>query len=71
MCADNFIEKQRWRDGVINDILSQSRHLLVPFLFHDVTSLASYIPLHFRGMIFPLVPHTSFDLGHSPNKYGM
>ena len=33
------IEKQRCRDRVIDDFLSQSRHLLVPFLFHEVTSL--------------------------------
>ena len=33
------IEKQRCRDRVINDILSRSRHLLVPLLFHEVTSL--------------------------------
>ena len=33
------IEKQRCRDGVINDFLSWSRHLLVPLLFHEVASL--------------------------------
>ena len=33
------IEKQRCRDRVINDFLSQSRHVLVPLLFHEVTSL--------------------------------
>ena len=33
------IEKQRCRDRVINDFLSRSRHLLVPLLFHEVTSL--------------------------------
>ena len=32
------IETQRW-DRVINDFLSWSRHLLVPLLFHEVTSL--------------------------------
>ena len=31
--------KQRCRDRVINDFLSRSRHLLVPLLFHEVTSL--------------------------------
>ena len=31
--------KQRCRDRVINDFLSWSRHLLVPLLFHEVTSL--------------------------------
>ena len=40
MCTNRyFIEKQRCRDGVINDFLSQYRHLLVPLLYHDVTSL--------------------------------
>ena len=33
------IEKQRCRDRVINDFLSRSRHLLVPLLFHELTSL--------------------------------
>ena len=47
-----LIEKQRCRDGVINNFLSRYRHLLVPLLFHDLTSLH---PLHFREMIFPLV----------------
>ena len=63
MCSYT-IEKQRCRDRVINDFLSRSRHLLVPLLFHEVTSLH---PLHFREMIFPLVPHI-FYLGQSPNK---
>ena len=31
--------KQRCRDRVINDFLSRSGHLLVPLLFHEVTSL--------------------------------
>ena len=31
--------KQRCTDRVINDFLSRSRHLLVPLLFHEVTSL--------------------------------
>ena len=56
------IEKQRCRDRVINDFLSRSRHLLVPLLFHEVTSLH---PLHFREMIFPLVPHI-FLFGAEP-----
>ena len=38
MCSYT-IEKQRCRDRVINDFLSRSRHLLVPLLFHKVTSL--------------------------------
>ena len=33
--------KQRCRDRVINDFLSLSRHLLVPLLFHELTSLHS------------------------------
>ena len=44
--------KQRCRDGVINDLLSRYRHLLVPFFF---MMRHPYIPLHFREMIFPLV----------------
>ena len=31
--------EQRCRDGVINDFLSQYRRLLVPLLFHELTSL--------------------------------
>ena len=31
--------EQRCRDGVINDLLSRYRRLLVPLLFHEVTSL--------------------------------
>ena len=34
-----IVHKQRCRDRVINDFLSRSRHLLVPLLFHEVTSL--------------------------------
>ena len=37
MCSYT-IEKQRCRDRVINDFLSRSRHLLVPFLFRAVAS---------------------------------
>ena len=59
------IEKQRCRDRVINDFLSQSRHLLVPLLFHEVTSLH---PPSFQRMIFPLVPHTFFIWGKAPIK---
>ena len=39
------LKKQRCRNGVINDFVSWWRHLLVSFLFHDLTSY--YIPLHF------------------------
>ena len=38
MCSYT-IEKQRCRDRVINDFLSRSRRLLVPLLFHELTSL--------------------------------
>ena len=31
--------QQRCKDGVVKDFLSWCMHLLVPFLFHDVTSL--------------------------------
>ena len=31
--------KQRCRDRVINDFLPRSRHLLVPLLFHELTTL--------------------------------
>ena len=44
-----FGAKQRCRDGVMNDFLSWSRHLLVPFLFHDLTSLH---PPSFHGNDF-------------------
>ena len=43
---------QRCRDWVMNDFLSWCRHLFVPFLFRDMTSLH---PLHFIEMIFTLV----------------
>ena len=47
------LKKQRCRDGVMNDFLSWCRHLLVPFLFHDLTSL--HPPSFHVEMIFPLV----------------
>ena len=47
-----IVHKQRCRDGVINDLLSRYRHLLVPLFF---IIRHPYIPLHFREMIFPLV----------------
>ena len=37
----------------MSDFVSWYRHILVSFLFHEVTSL---YPLHFIEMIFPLVP---------------
>ena len=39
--------------GMGYDFLSQYRHLLLPLLFHEVTSLH---PTSFKEMIFPLVP---------------
>ena len=49
-----FRAKQRCRDGVI-DFLSWCRHLLVPFLFHDVTSLH---PPSFHGNDFSTCVYT-------------
>ena len=48
----------------MNEFVSWCRHLLVPFLFSDVTSLH---PLHFIEMIFPLVP-LFFHFGAKPHK---
>ena len=62
------IEKQRCRDRVINDFLSQSRHLLVPLLFHEVTSLH---PPSFQRNDFSTCSTYFFYLGQSPNKNGM
>ena len=61
------IEKQRCRDRVINDFLSWSRHLLVPLLFHEVTSLH---PPSFQRNDFSTCS-TYFLGGQSPNKSGM
>ena len=47
-----IVHKQRCRDGVINDLLSRYRHLLVPLFF---MMRHPYTPLHFREMTFPLV----------------
>ena len=41
----SIAHKQRCRDGVFNDFLPQSRHLLVPLLFHDITGLGYIIPV--------------------------
>ena len=51
--------KQRCRDGVMNEFLFWFRHPLVPFLFHEVHP---YIPLHFREMIFPFVSCLVFEM---------
>ena len=57
------LKKQRCMDGVMNEfLLFWCRHPLVPLLFHDVTSLH---PLHFREIIFPLVP-CIFQFGAKP-----
>ena len=52
--TDIYKNKQRCRDGVINEFLFWCRHPLVPLLFHEVTSLH---PLSFQRNDFPLVPH--------------
>ena len=44
-----FSEARQRRDGVMNDFLSWCRHVLVPFLFHDLTSLH---PPSFHGNDF-------------------
>ena len=64
MCSYT-IEKQRCRDRVINDFLSRSRHLLVPLLFHEVTSLH---PPSFQRNDFSTCSTYFFFLGQSPNK---
>ena len=61
-------EKQRCRDRVINDFLSWSRHLLVPLLFHEVTSLH---PSSFQRNDFSTCFTYFFYLWQSPNKNGM
>ena len=60
-------QRCRCRDRVINYFLSRSRHLLVPLLFHEVTSLH---PPSFQRNVFPLVPHPFFIWGKAP-KNGM
>ena len=44
----------------LDDFLSLGGHLLVPFLYREVTSLH---PLHFREMIFPLVLYSYLQHG--------
>ena len=61
------IEKQRYRDRVINDFLSWSRHLLVPLLFHEVASLH---PPSFQRNDFSTCS-TFFIWGQNTNKNGM
>ena len=57
------IEKQRCRDRVINDFLSWSRHLLVPLLFQEVTSLH---PPSFQRNDFS----TCYYTGHRRRQFG-
>ena len=53
------------RDGFMNDFLSWCRHLLISFLFHDLTSLH---PLSFHGNDFSTCS-THFSLsGKAPTK---
>ena len=59
------IEKQRCRDRVINDFLSRSRHLLVPLLFHEVTSLH---PPSFQRNHFSTCSTYFFIWGKAPIK---
>ena len=59
------IEKQRCRDRVINDFLSWSRHLLVPLLFHEVTSLH---PSSFQRNDFSTCFTYFFICGKAPIK---
>ena len=47
--------KQRCRDGVMNEFLFWCRHPLVPLLFHDVTSLH---PLSFQTNDFSTCRHS-------------
>ena len=60
--------KQRCRDGVINDFQSRYRHLFVPFLFHEVTSLHSP---SFQRNDFSTCSTYFFHLGQTPNKNEM
>ena len=65
MCSYT-IEKQRCRDRVINDFLSLSRHLLVPLLFHELTSLH---PSSFQRNDFSTCStYFSFIWGKAPIK---
>ena len=62
------VETQRFRDRVINGVLSRSRHLLVPLLFHEVTSLH---PPSFQRNDFSTCSTSFFYLEQSPNKNEM
>ena len=68
MRTGSFIKKQRCRDGVINDFLSRYRHVLVPLLFHEVTSLH---PPSFQRNDFSTCSTCFFHLGKIPNKNEM
>ena len=62
------IEKQRCRDRVINDFLSWSRHLLVPLLFHELTSLH---PPSFQRNDFSTCSTYFFIWGRTPIEMQM
>ena len=62
-----LLAKQRCRDGVMNDFLSWCMHLLVPFLFQDLTSLHPH-SFH-RNDFFHL--YTYQDLGFSAFRFGL
>ena len=64
MCSYT-IEKQRFRDRVINDFLSRSRHLLVPLLFHELTSIH---PPSFHTNDFSTCSTYLFIWGKAPIK---
>ena len=64
-----IIGKQRCRDRVISDFLSRSRHLLVPLLFLEVTSL--HPPSFQRNDFSTCSIYILFLFGAKPNKNGM
>ena len=59
--------EQRCRDGVMNEFVSLCRHLLVSFLFHEVTSL--HPPSFHRNDFSTCSTHFSFILVQSPKVY--
>ena len=65
------IEKQRCRDGVINDFLSQSRYLLCSLSFHNVMSLYIHPPSFQRNDLLHLFHILCVICGKTPLKNGM
>ena len=57
-------KKQRCRDGVMSDFVSWCRHILVPFFFHEVTSLH---PPSFHRNDFSTCSTHFFIMGQSTN----